>query len=94
MPAPDHDDITWPPHYTNDDGKIHQWTDVVPDDPDFDPPPVPGETPMTYRDLAVELASAQGVGLEEWFETTGQMVDPDDVDLDEDGWGGLLWMHA
>ena len=50
----------WPARYTDEYGDEHDWDDTVSDED-------VGE-PMTYRELAHDLAAAQGVDLEDFLD--------------------------
>ena len=60
------------------DVDIPCWTDAVPYDPETEGYPCPGGAPYTYRDLALDLAGAQGMDLDEFLH--GDADDfPDDL---------------
>lgn len=80
--------MQWPDCYIDEEGQAHDWDDPVPvEDEDTD------EEPMTYRELAYDLASAQGIDIEDFL--ARQALRRGDVDemspswIDDDAGYGL-----
>ncbi|MEV1315397.1 hypothetical protein AB0J14_04850 [Micromonospora arborensis] len=57
-------DLEWPPVYVDDDGDRHNWDAMAPTDPDIE---YEDGDPMTYRDLAHNIADQWG-GIDDFLD--------------------------
>lgn len=83
------DEITsWPAHYIGVDGERHDWDEQVPVDVDAEV--ADDGAGYTFRDLAVDRASAQGMELGEFLERLEARLNggihPDDEEDDDEDW--------